>query len=179
MSRDLLAGLPETLQDGNVRLQRIDNRFDASALFEVLGENVWEHIPGGRPADPGALKSWMLAKIDRDPSCATWLVFLDGAVVGTTSHFGVAERDSALEIGASYMGQTTWGTGLNARVKTLMINAARVSGAEWVLFQTDERNARSAQAILKLGAQPCGSRVESIVRKDGSRRTSVLFELKL
>lgn len=179
MTAELLARLPDLLDGGDVRLARFDAATDVASLFGVLTPEVWAHIPGGQPVDIEDLRTRMLGKIARTPSCATWLVCLDGAVVGTTSHFGQPEGVESLEIGATYMASSTWGTGLNARVKDLMIAAARESGAKQVLFQTDERNARSAQAILKLGARAGGTRLEEVIRSDGSQRTSLLFELDL
>ncbi len=179
MTAELLARLPERLDSGDVQLTRFGAATDVASLFSVLTSEVWSHVPGGQPVDIEELRTRMLGKIARTPSCATWLVSLDGAVVGTTSHFGQADGAQTLEIGATYMAPSTWGTGLNARVKAVMIAAARESGAQQVLFQTDERNARSAQAILKLGARAAGSRLEEVTRADGSRRTSLLLELDL
>lgn len=174
---DPLDKLPRLIVDHEVRLTRVGSDLDSNELFNTLTSEVWEHVPGGRPVDAAALRALLLSKIERTPSCATWLIYLNGAPVGTTSHFGGSRGSRDLEIGATYMAPSTWGTGLNARVKNLMITAARESGAKRVLFQTDERNVRSARAILKLGATPTGTRLESIIRPDGTQRTSLLFEL--
>jgi N-acetyltransferase len=50
-------------------------------------------------------------------------------------------------------------------------------GAEWVQLRTDERNARSAAAICKLGATDLGIRQEDLIRRDGTRRRSQIFRL--
>lgn len=60
-----------------------------------------------------------------------------------------------------------------------MIAAAREGGAKQVLFQTDERNSRSARVTLKLGARAVGTRLEEVTRADGTQQTTLLFELNL
>ncbi|WP_094770249.1 GNAT family N-acetyltransferase [Microbacterium gorillae] len=179
MSAQLLARLPDLLDGGDVQLTRFGEASDVASLFVVLTAEVWTHIPGGEPVDVEDLRARMLGRIAKTPSCVTWLIYLDGALVGTTSHFGQPDGSEALEIGATYMAPSTWATGLNARVKELMIAAARESGAKRVLFRTDERNVRSAHAILKLGARAVGTRREEIIRADGSQRPSLLFELDI
>lgn len=180
MSTDLLGALPHTLSDTDIALAPFTGNENISELYAALTAPVWEHAPGGAPADAGDLRRRMIARIAGDPPlCRTWLIRLNGAIVGTTSHFVVSDQPDALEIGATYMSPTVWGAGVNARVKRLMIEAARDAGARRIVFQTDERNHRSARAIKKLGALPRGSRVEKIIRPDGSVRTSLLFELAL
>ena len=180
MSIDLLGALPHTLSDTDIALAPFIGNEDISELYAALTAPVWEHAPGGAPADAGDLRRRMIARIAGDPPlCRTWLIRLNGAIVGTTSHFVLTDQPDALEIGATYMSPTVWGAGVNARVKRLMIEAARDAGARRIVFQTDERNHRSARAIKKLGALPRGSRVEKIIRPDGSVRTSLLFELAL
>jgi len=180
MSLDLLRALPEALSEGDAFLTPFAVGDDVDELYAALTRAVWEHVPGGAPADPAELRRRMVARISGNPPlCRTWLIRHAGAVVGTTSHFVLPEEPDALEIGATYMAPSTWGSGLNARIKRLMIEAARNAGATRIVFQTDERNRRSARAIAKLGALPRGTRLEKIIRPDGSVRTSLLFELAL
>ncbi len=176
--RPRLFDLPGRLADGDLVLERFTTGTDVSGLWAALPEDVWTHVPGGHPSTPDALRARMVTRICAPDPVVTWVVLFDGQPVGTTSHFP-AEQTDAVEIGATYMAPTVWGTGLNARVKALMVEAAGGIGALAVLFQTDERNARSAAAILKLGAHATGTRLESVVRPDGTRRTSRLFELPL
>ncbi|MGW8568486.1 GNAT family N-acetyltransferase [Isoptericola sp. NPDC055881] len=179
MGARLLSNLPAELTDGNLRLDALTPDTPVEPLFAALDERVWEHVPGGRATDSGELRARLVRKLLADPPCRTWLVLLDGEVVGTTSHFADPVDPVVLEIGATYMAPATWGTGLNARVKALMISAAASAGAARLAFQTDERNERSARAIRKLGARPVGSRLEAVLRPDGTPRTSLLFQLDL
>lgn len=178
MTSAVIPALPDRLDDGNLVLVRHGLGQDVAELFRVLPAQVWEHIPGGAPEDPAALATSMDARLQAVDPAATWVVLLDGKVVGTTSHLP-NDDPSVVEVGATFMSPETWGTGLNGRVKKLMVDAARQAGAQWIRFRTDERNARSAAAIRKLGAADDGTFPEDIIRPDGSRRTSLLFRLDL
>ena len=102
-----------------------------------------------------------------------------GTVVGTSSYLFDEADPAGVEIGATLLAPPVWGTGVNTAAKTLMIDAAFGAGARWVQLRTDERNGRSAAAILKLpGAEEVASRREpQIVRVDGTIRTSRVFRI--
>ncbi|MDF0528946.1 GNAT family protein [Tsukamurella sp. 8F] len=147
----------------------------ADALFAAIDDDrVWEHLPGPRPQSPAELRE----RLDGGTNRHT-LVISDGAVVGTSSY--ILDPDDALgvEIGATMYAPRVWGLGLNARAKGLMLAAAFDAGARWVQLRTDERNGRSAAAILKLpGAVEREPRLEPhIVRRDGTTRTSRVFRI--
>lgn len=172
MTSAVIPNLPDRLDDGDLVVVRYAPGDDVSALYRVLPAPVWEHIPGGEPSDAAGLAS----SLEGPDPAATWIVLLDGEPVGTTSHLPNPDP-SVVEIGATFMAPDTWGTGLNRRVKALMVDAARRAGAQWIRFRTDERNGRSAAAIRKLGTTGDGTVLEDIIRADGSQRTSLLFRL--
>ena len=175
----VLTNLPARMTDRTLVLSRFGPGTGVAPLYAALPRAVREFIPSGRPSDAQALYERMLARIQGPHTAVTWLVALDRELVGTTSHFSVENCPEAVEIGATCMAPPTWGTTLNTRVKHLMIRAVRDAGASWTRFRTDERNARSAAAITKLGAIRDGTVLEDIVRPDGTRRTSLLFRLDL
>ncbi|CAM3527394.1 GNAT family N-acetyltransferase [Tsukamurella ocularis] len=150
---------------------------DAEELCAALAhEQVWAHIPGPQPRTPTEL----LAIFAGDAATRQVLVVrAHGGVVGTSSYFLDPTDPQGVEIGATLYTPSEWGSGVNTVVKAAMLGAAFDAGAQWVQFRTDERNGRSAAAILKLpGAVERSPLLEpDKIRKDGSVRTSRLFRI--
>lgn len=145
------------------------------ALFRVLDyPTIWEHIPGGPPASADALLERLLS-----PGRQPLAIRRAHALVGTSSYLFDAAEPDGIEIGATLLSPSAWGTGINATAKALMIGAAFAAGAHWVQLRTDERNGRSAAAIMKIpGAVELPARRErNITRPDGSVRTSRVFRI--
>lgn len=75
-----------------------------------------------------------------------------GRAVGMTGYLNLALHRETLEIGGTYLTPAVRGTGLNGRVKRLLLDRAFGCGIRRIEFRIDERNARSQAAIAKLGA---------------------------
>jgi RimJ/RimL family protein N-acetyltransferase len=80
----------------------------------------------------------------------------DGAAVGSTSYFDIAEQDGRVEIGSTWYAQDARGTAINPEAKLLLLANAFEAGYHCVVLRTCSRNARSRAAILKLGAKEDG-----------------------
>ena len=103
---------------------------------------------------------------------------LKNQYAGTTSYLNVANKDGRLEIGYTWIGKDFQGTGLNAKVKELLINYAfKKLEFERVEFKTDERNEASKKALTKLGAIYEGCLRSHMLMPDGFRRNSVCFSI--
>lgn len=101
-------------------------------------------------------------------------VLWDGEVVGMTSFLNLAPDRQTLEIGGTFMAQKVRGTGLNGRVKRLLLDRAFFSGVRRVEFRIDERNSRSQAAVAKLGAVKEGTlRAERITWTGHVRDTAM------
>jgi RimJ/RimL family protein N-acetyltransferase len=79
-------------------------------------------------------------------------VFAGGVLVGMTGYLNIDAGSAALEIGGTYLARAARGTGLNTRVKRLLIDHAVACGFHRIAFRIDARNARSQAAVAKLGA---------------------------
>src|SRR3546814_5805797 len=77
-----------------------------------------------------------------------------------------------IEIGSSYIHPDVRGTGLNGRMKRLMLGHAFAVGIRRVEFRIDERNARSQAAVARLGAAKEGVLRAERVTRTGQDRTS-------
>jgi RimJ/RimL family protein N-acetyltransferase len=97
---------------------------------------------------------------------------------GSTSYLSIVNKDKRLEIGYTWVGKTFQGTGLNAKVKSLLVNYAfKELEFERVEFKTDERNATSRRALEKLGAIYEGCLRSHMLMSDGFRRNSVYYSI--
>ncbi|MEU4645032.1 GNAT family N-acetyltransferase [Micromonospora sp. NPDC023814] len=163
--------------DGDVVLRPYNAERDSPYLFRVLDDPiVWLYIPGGAPDSAAALATRFARRLAGGLR-STWVIEVAGDVVGTSSFILDPDDDAGVEIGSTYLLPLLWGSGVNRRAKRLMVSAAFDDGAAWVQFRTDERNLRSAAAILKLGAVELPAREDRWIRTDGTRRVSRFFRL--
>jgi len=101
----------------------------------------------------------------------------DGEFVGMSSFIGIEPDRRLLEIGCTYYRPRFRGTGINRRIKAMMMARAFDCGFTRIEFRVDARNRRSQAAMTKLGAVR-----EGVMRQDrttwtGHRRDTVLFSI--
>jgi RimJ/RimL family protein N-acetyltransferase len=104
-------------------------------------------------------------------------ISLDGSLVGMSCYIGVDTQRGVLEIGNTYYVPGLRGTGLNRRVKDLMIGGAIDCGFRRIEFRVDSRNARSQGAMAKLGAVREGVIRAERITWTGHVRDTVLFSI--
>lgn len=151
---------------------------DALELFESLANApVWEHMSRAAPADVDTLDEVIRSKLGGGYR-KTFTMRQGGHAVGITSVMFDPEHPGGVEVGGTLLDPGVWGTGVNAAVKRMLLAEVFRHGAEWVQLRTDERNGRSAAAILKLGAHELAPRDESFARRDGTRRRSRIFKIE-
>ena len=77
---------------------------------------------------------------------------MDGdTLVGMTAYLRPDMSAQTVEIGNSFIHPDARGTGLNGRVKRLVLDHAFATGIRRIEFRIDERNKRSQAAVAKLG----------------------------
>jgi N-acetyltransferase len=168
----------------SVELNQADPNRDAAELFTALDHDaVWQHV-AGRPADiPGCAK---LLEAGYAAGRLPWIVRLTGehaglaagAVVGTSSYLDISTADARLEIGFTAYTPATWAGVVNPETKLLLLGYAfDALGAGRVQLKTDVRNARSQQAIARLGAQYEGVLRRYQRRADDTVRDTVIFSI--
>jgi len=94
-----------------------------------------------------------------------------------TAYLNVDAPRGVLEIGNSYIAPRVRGTGINGRVKRLMIDHAFAEGFRRIEFKVDQRNARSQAAVAKLGAVREGMLRQERITWTGHLRDTVIFGL--
>ncbi|HEY5049894.1 MAG TPA: GNAT family protein [Acidothermaceae bacterium] len=167
-----------------IELTLADPHRDAGELFAALDHGaVWQHV-AGRPIDVAGFTEALeqAASAGRWP----WVVRLTtdqaglpaGAVVGTSSYLEISPRDARLEIGFTAYTPAVWAGVVNPETKLLLLGYAfETLNAGRVQLKTDVRNARSQQAIARLGAQYEGILRRYQRRSDDTVRDTVLFSM--
>jgi len=97
---------------------------------------------------------------------------------GSTSYLNISNDNERLEIGATWIGSSFQGTGLNKQQKLLMLSYAfETLGMQRVELKTDSRNLQSQRAMEKIGAVKEGALRSHTIMEDGYRRDTVYFSI--
>ncbi len=156
--------------------------------LEPLAE---EHREALRAASAQDLEIWSIYAWSWDPdhfdetfdrvmSLENWrrfAIFCGDALIGISCFIGIDPDRRVLEIGNTYYVPPLRGTGLNRRVKDLMIGRAIDCGFRRIEFRVDSRNARSQAAMAKLGAVREGVIRAERITWTGHVRDTVLFSI--
>jgi RimJ/RimL family protein N-acetyltransferase len=111
------------------------------------------------------------------PNWRCFSIFLGDRLVGMSCYVGIEAERGVLEIGNTYYVPGMRGTGLNARVKKLMLERAFGCGFRRVEFRVDSRNGRSQAAMGKIGGVREGVIREDRITWTGHVRDTVLFSI--
>jgi RimJ/RimL family protein N-acetyltransferase len=111
------------------------------------------------------------------PNGRGFAIFSGDKLIGMSCYLGIEPARGVLEIGNTYYVPAMRGTGLNRRVKELMIGRAIECGFRRIEFRVDARNARSQAAMAKLGAVREGVIRAERITWTGHVRDTVLFSI--
>ncbi len=112
-----------------------------------------------------------------NPGRVAFAILSHGGLVGMTAYLGIDPARATLEIGNSYIVPAQRGTGLNGRLKRLMIGHAFACGARRVEFRVDVRNQRSQAAVRKAGGILEGVMRQERITWTGHVRDTALFSI--
>jgi len=167
--------LRTVLVDGDLQLEPlIEAHREALRAACAADPDIWDIYPISFLDDAFDRNMTMILA---DPARTMLAIHHDGALVGMSGFLNIASNHRRLEIGSSYIVPAVRGTGLNGRVKQLMIDRAFACGFERIEFKVDARNARSLAAITKLGAVREGQLRRDRVTWTGHVRDTVLFSI--
>lgn len=103
---------------------------------------------------------------------------VDGRVVGSTRFWKVDPNNRTLEIGHTWLAASQQRSFVNTEAKLLMLrHAFEELACIRVQFMTDEINAASRAAILRLGATQEGMIRHERIMPDGRLRNSMLYSI--
>ena len=112
-----------------------------------------------------------------NPRNRTFVLFDGEEFAGMSSFLGLDEARQVVEIGGTYYRPHLRGSGLNRRIKDMMLSRAFERGIRRVEFRVDARNARSQAAMAKLGAVREGVMRADRITWTGHVRDTVLFSI--
>jgi RimJ/RimL family protein N-acetyltransferase len=107
----------------------------------------------------------------------TFVLFDGDELAGMSSFLGLDTMRQVVEIGGTYYRPQLRGTGLNRRVKDMMLARAFGCGIRRVEFRVDLRNQRSQAAMAKIGAVREGVLRADRITWTGHVRDTVLFSI--
>jgi RimJ/RimL family protein N-acetyltransferase len=111
------------------------------------------------------------------PDARTFVLFDGDTLAGMSSYLGIEQARGVLEIGFTYYRPALRGTGLNRRVKDMMLARAFDLGFRRIEFRVDQRNTRSQAAMAKLGGVREGVMRQDRITWTGHVRDTVLFSI--
>jgi RimJ/RimL family protein N-acetyltransferase len=171
----LIDPLSQPMSGNNCRAELFEERH-RDALREACAEDrdIWAIYANNFGPD-GFDRS--IDTYTSNPRNRTFVLFEGDALAGMSSFLGIDEGRQTLEIGGTYYRQHLRGTGLNRRVKDMMLKRAFDCGIRRVEFRVDQRNARSQAAMKKLGAVREGVLRADRITWTAHVRDTVLFAI--
>ena len=112
---------------------------------------LWEVHPAWDRYKEPVFRSYFDANLASGGSLTT-LERATGAVIGASRYWEVDPATQSVEIGATYLARTHWGSGINHEVKRLMVGHA-LGAVEAVTFRIGAINIRSRRALEKIGGR--------------------------
>ena len=170
-----------TLTGHTVELVPLQREHAAALLDAAADGELWNlkvsHVPGPHTVDQYI--DTALAGRDAGTVIPFAVVRRDtGRIVGSTRFWKVDRANRKLEIGHTWLAQSTQKTAINTEAKLLLLTYAfEVLDCVRVQFTTDELNEKSRAAILRLGAVQEGIVRHERIMPDGRKRNSVRFSI--
>jgi RimJ/RimL family protein N-acetyltransferase len=146
------------------------------ALKAVCAEDatIWDIYPVNFGPDGfDASFDILLVRPDR----TVFAIFDDGVLVGMSGYIFTMIANQTVEIGNSYIRPSSRGTGLNTRLKRLMIDHAFANGIRRIELRADSRNTRSNAAIRKIGGTLDGTLREERITWTGYVRDTCVYSI--
>jgi RimJ/RimL family protein N-acetyltransferase len=121
------------------------------------------------------------ALADREAgTCAVWTIYdhKSNKVAGCTRLTDIDWKDERGQIGATWIGESWRGTGLNRAMKyEILTYGFETLGLNRIEFRVDERNMRSRRAVMGIGAHQEGILRQHMKTHDGFLRNTVFYSI--
>ena len=167
-------GLHAALRDGDLSLEPLTEAHREGLRAACAADTeIWIVYPYsmlGEAFDPAFDAKFRAA--GRLP----FAILVDGEVAGCTSYWHDADN-AVVEIGGSFIHPRLRGSGVNRRMKTLLIERAFGLGIRRIELRVDTRNTRSMAAVVKLGAKLDGVLRRNRVTWTGFVRDTAVYSL--
>lgn len=162
-----------TLTEGDLLLRPLTEE-DIPALCALAQSCAEELRLMGSPPSSPAYYTAALEAADAMP----FVIEVGGELAGSTRYGDLRPAHAGLEIGWTWLHPRWHGSGVNRRMKLLLLaHAFGPLGMERVQIKTDILNTRSQRAIEKLGAVREGVLRRHLRRPDGTMRDTVMYSV--
>lgn len=164
------------LADGELRLDPLVET-DREGLRRACAADpdIWQIYPVSYFGD--AFDKQFDAILLRDGPRLAYAIRREGEIIGMTAWLEHGAPGWSVEIGNSYIIPELRGSGINGRLKRLMLDHAFAHGYRRVAFKVDALNHRSQAAVLKLGCTREGLIRTERLTWTGRIRDTVLFSI--
>ncbi len=164
---------------GKVELKIVEEAHFDSLQSLALTASDWKYFTSNL-ADKAGFKAWFTEGIGlyKEHKRIPFAIFNQGEMAGTTSFGNISLHDKRIEIGWTWLGKKHQGTGLNPKVKLLLLSFAfEQLGMERVELKTDVNNLASRKAMLKIGATEEGILRSHTLMAFGNRRDTIYYSI--
>jgi RimJ/RimL family protein N-acetyltransferase len=172
---------PITLEGSHVRLEPLSESHHDGLCAVGLDPELWKWIPI-QVLDRDSMMRYMrnvLAEQEKGTSIPFATVERSsGTVVGATRFMNIDVANKRVEIGSTWIGQPWQRSAINTEAKYLMMRYAfETLGSNRVELKTDSLNAKSRNAILRIGAKQEGILRSHMTTWSGRLRDTVYFSV--
>lgn len=172
--------IPVELRGQVVQLELLSDEHEPELMKICSDEQIWNYLTsyGGTPdAMHRYLQSAVCDYLSGSAVPFVIRVISKGSVVGLTRLKNVSRENRSAVVG-SWLAAYAWGMGANTEAKLLLLTYAfETLGCIRIEFHADRRNLRSRNALVKMGASEEGILRCCHIRRDGSRRDTVVFSI--
>lgn len=155
---------------------------DADALSAIAAPpEIWTYFTA-ELNNREALDQWIATALqERAEEKRMPFVIIDkstSAICGSTSFGNISFYDKRIEIGWTWLGTASMGSGVNHHAKFILLTYAfEALQFERVEIKTDNLNARAKQALVHIGAREEGVLRSHMQMPHGRRRDSVYYSI--
>ena len=155
-------------------------------LWEATGgdSELWKWvlvkfaIPNSENDMEQLIKSMVAEKVDNEREPWAVIDLKTNKCIGSTSYLDIKIERKTLEIGSTFYGAIARRTAINTETKFLLLSEAfDIRGYERVQLKADNLNEVSLRAIERIGAKKEGVLRNHFLRRDGSRRDTVIYSI--
>lgn len=166
------------LENDIVRLEPLTHQHAEALVHAANDERIWEMTQPRIRSLADATHYINMALQAQDQQAFAVFSKVHNQIVGATRFYTIDEDFGSVEIGYTWLNPIVWRSAINTNMKLLMFcYAFEQWGMKRVQIMADERNMRSRNAIVRIGAT-----FEGILRKhkfgaDGAIRNSAVYSI--